>query len=402
MITQAQIRKKAMVPWNSGAFLASCLTNTTIFPITIRFRTPSGKEVLDSYDDVRNWIQTLQGNSKESKAEGYEIIWQTIRHRNLGDQQLPRQIIFSTPADWLAYIQKKTEHRAFLLMVSQTRSALPDLLPYLVDKPLKALAYAAHWSKILMVCEWFKDHPRPGKYIRQLDIAGVDTKFIEANTALLMDLLPLVLEKADVDFAITGLGKHGFERKFGLRYDQPLVRLRFLDPALVISGFSDITVPLAELVRIDPGAKTVFITENKINGLSFPPFRQAMVIFGLGYGAEMLPDIKWLGEKEIYYWGDIDTHGFAILSQIRGHLPHVRSFLMDRETLLTHEALWGAETPGKRFTGTLAHLTQQELELFDDLKQNRLGPHLRLEQERIRFSVLLDALRRLQGYPNVA
>lgn len=402
MITQAQIRKKAMVPWNSGAFLASCLTNTTIFPITIRFRTPSGKEVLDSYDDVRNWIQTLQGNSKESKAEGYEIIWQTIRHRNLGDQQLPRQIIFSTPADWLAYIQKKTEHRAFLLMVSQTRSALPDLLPYLVDKPLKALAHAAHWSKILMVCEWFKDHPRPGKYIRQLDIAGVDTKFIEANTALLMDLLPLVLEKADVDFAITGLGKHGFERKFGLRYDQPLVRLRFLDPTLVISGFSDITLPLAELVRIDPGAKTVFITENKINGLSFPPFRQAMVIFGLGYGAEMLPDIKWLGEKEIYYWGDIDTHGFAILSQIRGHLPHVRSFLMDRETLLAHEALWGAETPGKRFTGTLAHLTQQELELFDDLKQNRLGPHLRLEQERIRFSVLLDALRPLQGYPNVA
>ena len=402
MITQAQIRKKAMVPWNSGAFLASCLTNTTIFPITIRFRTPSGKEVLDSYDDVRNWIQTLQGNSKESKAEGYEIIWQTIRHRNLGDQQLPRQIIFSTPADWLAYIQKKTEHRAFLLMVSQTRRALPDLLPYLVDKPLKALAHAAHWSKILMVCEWFKGHPRPGKYIRQFDIAGVDTKFIEANTALLMDLLPLVLEKADVDFAITGLGKHGFERKFGLRYDQPLVRLRFLDPALVISGFSDITVPLAELVRIDPGAKTVFITENKINGLSFPPFRQAMVIFGLGYGAEMLPDIKWLGEKEIYYWGDIDTHGFAILSQIRGHLPHVRSFLMDRETLLAHEALWGAETPGKRFTGTLAHLTQQELELFDDLKQNRLGPHLRLEQERIRFSVLLDALRRLQGYPNVA
>ncbi len=126
------------------------------------------------------------------------------------------------------------------------------------------------------------------------------------------------------------------------------------------------------------------------------------MIFGLGYGIQSLKETNCLREKEIFYWGDIDTHGFAILSQIRGHLPHVRSVLMDRETLLAHEALWGAETPGKRFTGTLAHLTQQELELFDDLKQNRLGPHLRLEQERIRFSVLLDALRRLQGYPNVA
>lgn len=397
MITPSQIRKKALVAWNSGSFLASCIDGSNIFPITIRFRTPSGKELLNSYDDVRKWILTLRESSKEFKADGYEIVWQTIQHRNLGDQQLPRQIIFSTPADWLAYINKKTEHRAFLKMANQTRSALPDLLPYLVDKPLKALVHAAHWTKILSVCEWFKNHPRPGKYIRQLDIAGIDTKFIETNTALLMDLLPLVLEMKDVDVAITGLAKHGFERKFGLQYDQPLVRLRLLDPSLVISGFSDVSIPLAELARIDPGAKTVFITENKINGLSFPPFKQAMVIFGLGYGAEMLPEIKWLSEKEIFYWGDIDTHGFAILSQIRGHFPQIRSFLMDRATLLAHQSLWGAETPGKRFTGILAHLTQKELDLFSDLKQNRLGPHLRLEQERIRFSFLLDALRRLPG-----
>lgn len=401
MITQAQIRKKAMASWNSGAFLSSCVHNTTIFPITIRFRTPSGKEILDHYDDVRTWIQTLRGNSKEFKGAGYEIVWQTIQHRNIGDQQLPRRIIFSTPADWLAYIQKKPQHRAFMQMAAQTRGALPNLLPYLADKPLKALGHATHWSKILMVCEWFKGHPLPGKYIRQLDISGVDTKFIEANKAILMDLLPLVLERADVDFTITGLAKHGFERKFGLHYDLPLVRLRLLDPALVNSGFSDVTVSLADLARIDPGAKTVFVTENKINGLSFPQVRQAMVIFGLGYGAEMLPDIKWLWEKDIYYWGDIDTHGFAILSQIRGHLPHVRAFLMDRETLLAHEDLWGAETPGKRYTGTPAHLTQQERALFDDLKQNRLGPCLRLEQERIRFSVLRNELRRIQElYPH--
>ena len=29
----------------------------------------------------------------------------------------------------------------------------------------------------------------------------------------------------------------------------------------------------------------------------------------------------WLLEKEIYYWGDIDTHGFAIFNQLRGFLP---------------------------------------------------------------------------------
>ncbi len=399
MITQAQIRKKALIQWNSGAFLSSCVENTTIFPIIIRFRTPSGKEILDTYDQVRTWIQALRNNSKESTTNGYEIVWQPIRHRNIGNQQLPRQLVFSTPADWLAFIQKETEHRAFMDVVDQTRSARPELLPHLAQKPLKILGDAAHWPKILTVCEWFKNHPSPGLYIRQLNIAGVDTKFIETHKSLLNDLLPLVLEKTQVDGSVTGLTKHGFERKFGLAYDPPLVRLRLLDPDLVRGGFSDITVSLAQLAQIDVGAKTVFITENKINGLVFPQVHQAMVIFGLGYGVEMLPEIGWLGEKDIFYWGDIDTHGFAILSQIRGHFPHIRSFLMDRQTFMDHQALWGTEIPGKRFTGNLAHLTEQEHELFDDLKQHRLGPHLRLEQERIRFSVLLHVLGRFQGVP---
>jgi hypothetical protein len=134
---------------------------------------------------------------------------------------------------------------------------------------------------------------------------------IENQKSVLMDLLPLVLEAAHHRTAVTGLAKHGFERKFGLNYDPPLVRLRLLDPALTQGGFSDITVSLAELAQTDPGAKTVFITENKINGLAFPPVKHSLVIFGLGYGVEMLPDIPWLGRKELIYWGDIDTHGFC-------------------------------------------------------------------------------------------
>jgi hypothetical protein len=233
----------------------------------------------------------------------------------------------------------------------------------------------------------------PSKYIRQLDIAGVDTKFIETQKSVLMDLLPLVLEEAHYQSAITGLAKHGFERKFGLKYDPPLVRLRLLDPALIQSGFSDITVSLAELAQTDPGAKTIFITENKINGLAFPQVKHSLVMFGLGYGVEMLPDIPWLGKKDIIYWGDIDTHGFAILSQIRGYFTNVRSILMNQKTLLDHKALWGAEDPDKRYAGDLHHLTSEEYDLFVELKQNILSNHLRLEQERVRFSAVQEALK---------
>ncbi|BFO23151.1 hypothetical protein SHKM778_95390 (plasmid) [Streptomyces sp. KM77-8] len=53
---------------------------------------------------------------------------------------------------------------------------------------------------------------------------------------------------------------------------------------------------------------------------------------GSGYAASLLRHLPWLADIDLWYWGDIDTHGFAILSRVRGHFPHTRSLLMDRHT----------------------------------------------------------------------
>jgi hypothetical protein len=118
-----------------------------------------------------------------------------------------------------------------------------------------------------------------------------------------------------------------------------------------------------------------------------------MVIFGAGYGFDNLAAAPRLKQKEIYYWGDIDTHGFAILNQLRGFFPHTVSFLMDRQTLLAHRLLWGVEAQPE--TGNHAYLNAEESALFDQLRQNHWGDRVRLEQERIGFDFLLDVLRRL-------
>lgn len=68
----------------------------------------------------------------------------------------------------------------------------------------------------------------------------------------------------------------------------------------------------------------VYITENNINGLAFPPMEGSLVIFGLGYGVETLSTIPWLRKVGIIYWGDIDTHGFAILDRLRMTFPDCR------------------------------------------------------------------------------
>lgn len=63
---------------------------------------------------------------------------------------------------------------------------------------------------------------------------------------------------------------------------------------------------------------------------------------------------------------------------------------MDRATLLAHEPFWGIE-PVPR-AGNLTRLTPPEQELYDDLRDNRIQPRLRLEQEHVRFSHLESAL----------
>lgn len=96
-------------------------------------------------------------------------------------------------------------------------------------------------------------------------------------------------------------------------------------------------------------------------------------------------------ETEIHYWGDIDTHGFAILNQFRNTFPQTKSFLMDRITLIKNKVHWGREN--KQVSSELHNLTKLELTLYDDLRFNRIEENLRLEQELIDFSSLTDFIR---------
>jgi hypothetical protein len=114
------------------------------------------------------------------------------------------------------------------------------------------------------------------------------------------------------------------------------------------------------------------------------------VIFGAGYGWDALAKAAWLAQCRMHYWGDIDTHGFAILDQLRSHYAHVASFLMDRATLMAHQDLWGEEPD--QVVHDLPRLTTDEKALYDDLRDNRIRQHVRLEQERVGFGWVQSAL----------
>jgi hypothetical protein len=264
----------------------------------------------------------------------------------------------------------------------------PELAEWFSRRPFVALDHAADWPRILSVLRWFRDNPSSGLYLRQIDIIDVDTKFIETRKSLLMELLEAVLNKRSV----TGENHvpQTFEQRYGLRGKPPTVRFRILDRELLIGGLSDIAVPEVEFASLVLAVSRVFITENEINGLAFPDFPGSIVIFGLGYALDRLAGASWMKDCTIHYWGDIDTHGFAMLDRLRAYFPHVRSLLMDRQTLLAHRVLWVHEQ--KPHGGSLVRLDSDEQALFEDLANNRLGAGIRLEQERIPYGWVQRAL----------
>jgi hypothetical protein len=328
--TPADIRDEVRRHWQRGRILAARLEATPLFPLAVKFRRPDSRALSAQFDAVRKWIRALEEGGKAARGFGYDILWEEINHRQLGRNRLPSGICVASERDALRLIGMQREAERF--------STLADLIlgqfPALRD--------------------------------RVLPPAAVDPRFPAGR---------------------------GFEARYGLAAKPPLVRFRLLDRRLVIRGLSDLTIPAADFAGLDLAAARVFVTENEINGLAFPDLVDSLVVFGLGYGLDRLAEAQWLARTNLYYWGDIDTHGFAMLDQLRAAFPEARSLLMDRRTLLAHRPFWVQETD--RHNGTLSRLTPAERELFEELQHDRLGDHVRLEQERISFGWLEQALAAL-------
>lgn len=375
--------------WTQGRILAAKINGAPLFPLRLRLRAPDAKALGQRYEEVRAWVRDLEEGSRTKRGFGYDIEWVDINHRQLGRNRIPDRISISTEENALRLIGKTKDAQRFEACFKSTMLAFPILADWIARKPLTVLEHSDDWYRILAVLTWFRDHPQSGLYLRQVDIAAVDTKFIEGRRSLLAELLDVVAQQETFNGEAPKEART-FEQRFGLRHKPSLIRFRILDERLAINGLSDLTVPVDQLSRLSLPVRCVFITENEINGLAFPAVPQAIVIFGLGYSVDLLSSIDWLRNRDVHYWGDIDTHGFAMLDRLRAMLPTARSLLMDRETLLSHRSLWVQEaTP---HIGMLKRLTRREQHLFEDLQNGRMGDRIRLEQERISFGLLKQAL----------
>jgi hypothetical protein len=388
MIELKALKQKLLKKWQGYGLQRAWLQGESEFPLTVKLPRPTDKTLLHDFAAVRQQIACLQAGLTD--LPGIRLQQQEIHYPTMGRQWLPAAVEFADMAALAHFLGQGQAWRSFCVESERLLGAFPTLQAWLVDNPAQLEKQAGHWPELIAVCRYLCAHPRPNCYLRQLDIPGVETKFIERHRTILKSLLDQLLPEEAIDQTVTGLGDHGFERRFGLRYEEPQIRFRLLDSQLAaeFAGASDITLTVRDFAQLDLLVDRVFITENKINGLTFPEVRNGLVIFGLGYGVQLLKEVPWLGACQIHYWGDIDSHGFAMLSQLRSYFPRTRSLLMDEDTLLACRPLWGSE-PAATAHGAeqLPHLDEAEQQLYQGLKAH-WQPNLRLEQERIPFSLL--------------
>ncbi len=354
-----------------------------VWPLAINLGAPTENQALKQVEDVRAWVAAWQ-----SWSGAGSLSWSDRRWRKLGTQRVPEKLVLASPAEvalWVGEAERWARaQQRYNELIGRWPSLAGSLARYFAV--LADYSEADYWRLVDMVA-WIEANPASNLYPRQVPVAGLDSKWLEAHKGVLAYLIDAVRGESPDDGDLF--------RRCGLKTPPRTIRLRLLDSHLRqrVGGLGDISAPWDQLAELDIPASNVFIVENLQTGLALADLPGSVVIMSLGYGVDVLGRLPWVAKaRSIIYWGDLDTHGFAILSRARAYLPGLKSILMDEETLHSHQELW-VEEKSPHSAETLPLLTDAEQALYQGIKRNAWGERIRLEQERIVWDLAWEVLQ---------
>ncbi|XRQ08797.1 Wadjet anti-phage system protein JetD domain-containing protein, partial [Actinomadura welshii] len=263
-------------------------------------------------------------------------------------------------------------------LASSLRSADAILTPATLRAACRLAAGDA--EVLLSAVTWLRANPDASAWTaRQLPIPGMHTKWLATHGAVLRDVT-------------------GRDVRDEVRPRPAVLHLTYVDPGHAASGrrrhdawTSGDTHEIAYRPRI------VLVVENRDSRLWFPPVPDTIVAEGGGKAAaSLLANVPWVRAADhVFYWGDIDADGYAILDRFRAALAApgdaspkpVTSLLMDI-TDLHRYARHGVNhdrhgNPIKPSDTILRHLTEAEKAAYDTIATAGPTPFRRIEQEAI-------------------
>lgn len=358
-----------------AAKLSTWATQATASPIlAVALKPPTERDVRADELAAETWVREW---SAADLPDGMDLEWETRSWRSLGRQRVPVRLGFHDAYSVASFVggavaRDWTTLRSRVEILRDVLGASDALDTAVRRHAAEILAWQPErFAQVVQGAVWLSTNSIRGLRPRQIPIRGVDTKWFKAHRSILTAL----------HHARTG------SRDLGIVEADRLIRIRILDSALAPACPFDFAASPTQLEALPLNPDVVFIFENLETVLAMPEWPGAVVLHGDGYAVDAVGDMPWVRRADVVYWGDLDSHGFAILHRLRTHLPAATSVLMDVETLLEHRDLWVSESTPTRAQLSLLppeHLALQRLRDEGDV---------RLEQERIPWARALAQLR---------
>jgi hypothetical protein len=376
--------------WDHWAHLKARLSGEKKFPIRLGLKPPDGKKAVA---DMAHYLAFV--NAWKAFPFQEMVRWEPRNFQTLPDQTIPAALVISSIRDLAELMGKKGEARVGLWEnkmrpILEVGSALPPpnpLYPVLVRRlDLIEKLSSADTRMLADLLPQLTPGMGEGLYLRALPVTGVDTKFIEIHKLIIEELLDVLHGGA-----VTGSGGllpwlDCMPRPAGWLMIRPLDK----STRNALGGLSILKLPYMTLLTYELPAEHILVVENIEPGLALPPMEDTIAVIGGGKNVAWM-DAVWLKEKYVGYWGDIDTWGLCFLSDARSKVKHLSALMMDKETLLAHQARMSVEP--QPAPSLPQYLTEDEIALFQDLNSGTFQSN-RLEQERICADYIRSALNR--------
>jgi hypothetical protein len=143
-------------------------------------RGPGPAEIGERLAEVQAWATDW-----ERAARGpLRVEYRQVGGRLVGANQLPGRAWIDGYARAWELLGARRQVSGLVRLASRAKAECSPVLPWLERNPVRTLQLAADSDRLLATVRWVDSRDLTGRYIRQVDVPGVDTKFIEGHKSV--------------------------------------------------------------------------------------------------------------------------------------------------------------------------------------------------------------------------
>ena len=351
------------------------------FPTHLYLGAPTKDEdVLESKDAFLSFCKEW---SAPLPAGHIEFIDKT--YPDIGTVKVPIHLVFDTPEELATWAGHLVEYHSSVRCLDLIAHEMPEL----IDSALNVISSLANlawidFERMVAVCKWFCENRNSRLLTRQIPIRGIDTRWFDIHTPLLLDFLRDYLELNPYRKDLLQLG---------LVPPPALIRLVIFDAELraKVGGLKIIAASISELNELNLRPERIVFMDNLPTAVALPDIKGTIGIITPFHHVRETCRINWVAQSHCQYLGSVDLRSFAVLHNLRLYLPNIESVLMDEQTLLSNQDLWTNDDVSG-FDSAPVALNQAESHLYGCLIDGVYGDHVRLDLERLPLALIATAL----------